>query len=175
MRCKVVHSTWQLASIHEYRGNIKLIGSSNSVFLFRKIVAFCPSNMWPPYIITYKTVMLNHKNIRKNSQADIYLFKVHIRNFSERCVICSKLTIKTAGRRQWRWRCSGVLIVNFEHISQLFQLFFGVFLLRMITNHRLISSFFKRNIYRFFHLCLRIYNDINSCKHINFCQVHPTW
>ena len=118
--------------------------------------------MWPPYIITYKTVMLNHKNIRKNSPADIYLFKVHIRNFSKRCVICSKLTIKTAGRRQWRWRCSGVLIVNFEHISQLFQLFFGVFNLRMITNHRLISSFFKRNIYRFFHLCLRIYNDINS-------------
>ena len=31
--------------------------------------------------------------------------------------ICSKLTIKTPERRQWR--CSGVFIVNFEHISHL--------------------------------------------------------
>ena len=35
-----------------------------------------------------------------------------------RCEICSKLIIKTPGRRQWRH--SGVFIVNFEHIVLVF-------------------------------------------------------
>ena len=38
-----------------------------------------------------------------------------------RCEICSKLTIKTTKQRQLRR--SGVFIVNFEHISQLFPVF----------------------------------------------------
>ena len=37
------------------------------------------------------------------------------------CKICLKLTIKTPEQRQWR--CSGVLIVNFEHISHLVLVF----------------------------------------------------
>ena len=37
--------------------------------------------------------------------------------FSAGCKICSKLTIKTPDRRQWRR--SGVLIVNFENILHL--------------------------------------------------------
>ena len=40
----------------------------------------------------------------------IYLLKVNNRNIRKRCEICSKLTIKTLERRQWR--CSGVFIVN---------------------------------------------------------------
>ena len=36
----------------------------------------------------------------------------------EKCEICPKLTIKTPERRHWRR--SGVLIINFEHISHLF-------------------------------------------------------
>ena len=39
----------------------------------------------------------------------------------KRCEICSKLIIKTPERRQCR--CSGVFIVNFEHISHLFLVF----------------------------------------------------
>ena len=35
--------------------------------------------------------------------------------------MCSKLTIKTPGRRQWRR--SGVFAVSFEHISYLFVVF----------------------------------------------------
>ena len=34
------------------------------------------------------------------------------------CKICSKLTIKAPEQRHWR--CSGVFIVNFEHISHFF-------------------------------------------------------
>ena len=47
--------------------------------------------------------------------AGIYLLKVNNGNTRTRCEICSKLTIKTPERRQWRR--SGVFIVNFEHIS----------------------------------------------------------
>ena len=46
-----------------------------------------------------------------------YLFKVNNRSTKTRCEICSKLTIKTPERRDWRR--SGVFIVNFEHISHL--------------------------------------------------------
>ena len=49
--------------------------------------------------------------------ANIYLFKRNNRNTRKKCEICSKLTIKTSKRRQWRR--SGVFIVNFDHISHL--------------------------------------------------------
>ena len=51
-----------------------------------------------------------------NNLAGIYLLKVNHRNRA-RCEICSKLTIKTSERRQWRR--SGDFIVNFKHISHL--------------------------------------------------------
>ena len=46
-----------------------------------------------------------------------YMFKVKYRNTRTRREICSKLTIKTPGRR------SGVFIANFEHISHLVLVF----------------------------------------------------
>ena len=53
--------------------------------------------------------------------ANIYLFKVTNKNNRKRCEIYSKLTIKTPERRQRRY--SGVFMVNFEYISQLFLVF----------------------------------------------------
>ena len=53
-----------------------------------------------------------------HSPADIYLFKVNNRNTRKSCEIFSKLTIKTKERCQWR--NSGVFIVNFERISNIF-------------------------------------------------------
>ena len=53
--------------------------------------------------------------------AGFYLLKVKNRNTRTRCKICSKLTIKTPERCQWHR--SGVLIVNFEHVSQLVLVF----------------------------------------------------
>ena len=53
--------------------------------------------------------------------ANIYLFKFNNRSTKKSCEIRSELTIKTPERRQWRR--SGVFIVNFEHISQLFLVF----------------------------------------------------
>ena len=64
-----------------------------------------------------------------NNPDGIYLLKVNNRNTRIRREIGSKLTIKTPEQRQW---CrSGVLIVNFEHISHL------------LLEPRSLSSFFK--------------------------------
>ena len=49
--------------------------------------------------------------------ASQYLFKVNNRNTRIRCDIYSKLTLKTHERRNWH--CSGVVIVNFEHMLHL--------------------------------------------------------
>ena len=67
--------------------------------------------------------------------AHIYLFKVNNTN-RKRCEICSKLTIKTPERRQWRH--SGVFIVNFEHISPLFLVF-----LLLTLNKRMLAGLYE--------------------------------
>ena len=69
------------------------------------------------YFNTYEYSFSNNIFIDKTpkSSANIYLFKVNNRNSRKRCEVCSKLTIKTPERRQWRH--SGVFIVNFEHTS----------------------------------------------------------
>ena len=53
--------------------------------------------------------------------AGIYLLKVNHRNIRKRCKICSKLTIRTPERHQWRR--PGVFTVNFENISHLVLMF----------------------------------------------------
>ena len=47
--------------------------------------------------------------------AGIYIFKVKNRNTRTRCEVCSKLTLKTPERRQWR--NSGIFIANFELVN----------------------------------------------------------
>ena len=72
--------------------------------------------------------------------ANIHLFKVNNWNSKGRCEICLKLTIKTLGQR--RWRHSGVFIVDSEHISHLFLVFFCwffVFCLLSVTEGFSIS------------------------------------
>ena len=49
------------------------------------------------------------------------MFKVNNRNTRTRCEICSKLTVKTPERRQWRRFV--VFIVNIEHILHLVLVF----------------------------------------------------
>ena len=83
------------------------------------------SNFYPfqdnaPFIYFLKTAMFRFSNIFR-VPADIYMHKVNNRNTRTRCKECSKLTIKTSERRQWRR--SGVFIVNFEHCSHLVLVF----------------------------------------------------
>ena len=77
------------------------------------------------------------------------MFKVDNRNTKRKCEICSKLTIKTPERRQWRR--SGVFIVNFEQISHLVLVFllltlkiksrkiFNMYEIRLLQNAILLS------------------------------------
>ena len=69
-----------------------------------------------------------------NNPANVYLFKVNNRNTRKRCEIGSKLTIKISERLHWR--CSDVFIVNFEHISN----FFEVFLLSTLNKYMLVGK-----------------------------------
>ena len=66
------------------------------------------------------SVLILTKFEQINYPPDIYMFKVNNKNTRTSCEICSKLTIKTPERRQWRR--SGVFI-NFEYISQLVPVF----------------------------------------------------
>ena len=80
-------------------------------------------NVWN-YSIPSKThftsflMFCRNAYIDKNYPAGNCIFN---RNTRTRCELCSKLTIKTPERRQWRR--SGVFIVNFEHISHLVLVF----------------------------------------------------
>ena len=69
--------------------------------------------------------------------AGIYLLKINKRNTRTRCEICSKLTIKTPERRQWR--CSGVFVVNSEHDSY----FVPVFLLLTLNMYLLAGMYIQ--------------------------------
>ena len=68
-----------------------------------------------------------------STPAGIYLLKVNNKSTRTRCEICSKLTIKTLERRQWRH--SGVFIVHFEHISYLVLVF-----LLLTLNRKLLAG-----------------------------------
>ena len=57
------------------------------------------------------------KSSSETNSAGNYIFKVNNKNTRTRSEICSKLTINTPERCQWRH--SSVLIVNFKHISHL--------------------------------------------------------
>ena len=52
-----------------------------------------------------------------SNPANIYLLNVNTKSSKRRCEICSKLSIKTSDR--CNWRCCGVFTVNFEHIPHL--------------------------------------------------------
>ena len=51
-----------------------------------------------------------------NKPNDIYLFKVKNGKNGTKCEICSKLILKTAGRRHWCLRRSSVFIADFDQI-----------------------------------------------------------
>ena len=65
-----------------------------------------------------------------NNPAGNYMIKINNRNTKIRCGICSKLTLKTPERRQWRR--SGVFNNNFEHISHLVIVFISLTLCRQM-------------------------------------------
>ena len=69
------------------------------------------------------------------------MFKVNNKNTRTRFEVCSKLTIETPARCQWRH--PGVFIVNFEHISHL------VLVLAGIVNHSVKRIFLRKDFTAF--------------------------
>ena len=69
-------------------------------------------------LITLSYVLYSLPSLKiDNFPVGIYLLQVNSRNTASRSEICSKLTTKATERLQWRG--SGVVNVNFEHISHL--------------------------------------------------------
>ena len=68
--------------------------------------------------------VMSWKSKRVNVPVGIYYFEVNNGNTRAMCKICSKLTIKTPGQRQWHR--SSVSIVNFEKISHNAQVFLSL-------------------------------------------------
>ena len=93
------------------------------MFVFRKIsrALFSCYTLFEIRLFALLPTKYKSTIIFRSNPAGIYLFKVNNRNTRTRCEICSKLTINTPERRQWRR--SGVFIVNFEHISHLVLVF----------------------------------------------------
>ena len=88
--------------------NIFAVGK-NILFMYFVLCTFCS---WFVAVMVEKFYGVDGVTADK---VGIYLLKVSNRDTRTRCEICSKLTIKTSERHHWR--CSGVFIVNFEHIS----------------------------------------------------------
>ena len=56
------------------------------------------------------------------SPVNKYMLEVNNKNIREKCEFCSKLSIKSPERCEWRRL--GVFNVNYEHISQIFLVFY---------------------------------------------------
>ena len=82
-----------------------------------------------------------HDVFSTSYRANIYMLKFNNRNIRKSGEICSKLTILTSELRQLRR--SGVFIVNFEHISNLFLVF------QLLTLNKQMLAGYVRSVYIF--------------------------
>ena len=96
----------------------------------------------------------------------IYLLKVNNRNTITRCEICSKLTIKTPERYQWRR--SGVFLVCCEHILHLVLVFLFLTLNDQLSTkygfriHVTLLSLNEKKIYQNDKKILLVYNIVSK-------------
>ena len=108
------------------------------------------------------------KNLKQKisfNLAIIWLFKVNNSNFKKGCKICSKLTIKTPERCQWRRHSA--FIFNFEHISDFFSIvsMFLLLTLSMYLFARFCSHLLKKSLIESF---------IFLCSGYVFTYIHCT-
>ena len=84
----------------------------------KKVTPYANVQLWSKYWLLLCPLM-------KSSPANIYLFQFSKRNTRKRCGICSKLTLKTPGRRRCR---SGVLLLTLDIFHTLSSVFIFDFL-----------------------------------------------
>ena len=112
------------------------------VYLLYHIHYYTESSLWS-YLSINKLVTWNCLERTKGPKSEVTgtgmkpwtsQLKVNYMKTRKTCEMCSKLTIKTPERY---WRRSGVFIINFEHISQLFLVFLSLTLNKQISagNH----------------------------------------
>ena len=113
-----VNSIFRLLNSYERHGKFTV---SKLFKMTRKWTDFCELNAFEVF---RKCFIANYNHHANAIPANIYLFKINNRNIRKRCEICSKLTIKPPERHHWRH--SGVFLVNFKQISQLFLVFLSL-------------------------------------------------
>ena len=101
---------FELVDYSVFRG---VIQRTNYHYRSCKLFSIC----FPYLYNTHNTKYISKCALIRPVPADIHLFKVNDQSDRAMGKICSKLTIKTPKRRQWRR--SGVFIVNFEQISHI--------------------------------------------------------
>ena len=99
--------------------------------------------------ITWRNLVVGKGSLKNdlscvyNYPANIYLLKVNNRKME----VFSKLTIKAP---EWhQWRCSGVFIVHFEHISHFSLVFLLLNLIKSFNNFLSATAWFQR-VFQFF-------------------------
>ena len=86
-----------------------------------------PKNLWKIwetqqiFFVLHLQQLIRMNLLLIRARSSKYLFKVSKRNTRRRSKIKYKLTIKRL--EQCHWRCSGLFIFNFEHISHIFWCF----------------------------------------------------
>ena len=122
--------TYEILKMYVYVLNALFWGSPYCQIRNFHFIPYGNTLSWRKETLNFSTMLIitsgqfydwNIESMARYCPANIYLIKVNNRNTRKRCEIFSKLTIKTP---EWR-RCrrSGVFIVNFENISQLFPVF----------------------------------------------------
>ena len=110
-----------------------------------------------------------------------YMFKVNNRNTRTKCEICSKLTIKTPERGQWRR--SSDFIVNFEHVSRFALVSLLLTLTRWIDPPPEKTSLKKSSLIRvkgaskmvFFYFCLFHFSKFQISNLLDFESSYKEW
>ena len=152
---KINLSGWRLALGNQrFLVRVRLLAMCKGELtaIIARLMFKCLWSWWKPVnrACSWKKTQIEKKKGKKTTYLALWNFvswvlaftcwKSTIRNTRKPCRICSKLTIKTPERGHWR--CSVVLIVNFEHDSHIFL----VFLLLTLNKEMLVCFALPQNL-----------------------------
>ena len=103
--------------------------SGTRVHVQQRVISMCQwfllFNIWSIFKLIFihskTTISFIYRAFLEKIPTAIYCFKVNNGNMKTICKTCSNITMKKLEKRQKR--CSGIFIVNFEHISHIFWCF----------------------------------------------------
>ena len=108
-----------------------------------------------PSSYIYSSEQYRHKNKKRQKWTLLrLLFKIDNVNTRKSCKIYLKETIKTPKR--FHWRCSGVLIVNFEHIPHLLLVCLLLILSRLVCGMWLSCQLWTYTVAQLTNVCRNV-------------------